>query len=77
MYGQGYMGPMGHMGYFPGMGLIFFIVFAIVIFLFVSYFKKDNTNTTKSNNALEILEERFAKGEITKEEFIDMRKTLR
>jgi putative membrane protein len=77
MFGQGYMGPMGGMGYFPGMGLIFFIVFAIVIFLFVSYFKKDNVSNTKSNNALEILEERFVNGEISKEEFLDMKKTLR
>ncbi len=77
MFGQGYMGPMGGMGYFPGMGLVFFIVFAIVIFLFVSYFRRDNINITKSNNALEILEERFVKGEISKEEFLDMKKTLR
>jgi len=77
MFGQGYMGPMGGMGYFPGMGLVFFIVFAIVIFLFVSYFRRDSVNITKSNNALEILEERFVKGEISKEEFTDMKKTLR
>jgi len=77
MFGQGYMGSMGGMGYFPGMGLVFFIVFAIVIFLFVSYFRRDSVNITKSNNALEILEERFVKGEISKEEFTDMKKTLR
>ncbi|WP_331775531.1 SHOCT domain-containing protein [Sulfurospirillum sp. 1612] len=77
MFGQGYMGYMGGMGYFPWMGLMFFIVFAIVIFLFVSYLKKDNYRETKSNNALEILEERFAKGEISKEEFLDMKKTIR
>ncbi len=77
MYGEGYMGHMGGMGYFPGMGLVFFIVFAIVIFLFVSYFRKDNSGTTKSNNALEILEERFVKGEISKEEFLDMKKAIR
>ncbi len=65
------------MGYFPGMGLVFFMVFAIVIFLFVSYFRKDNSGTIKSNNALEILEERFVKGEILKEEFLDMKKTIR
>jgi len=77
MFGQGYMGYMGGMGYFPWMGLMFFIVFAIVIFLFVSYLKKDNYRETKSNNALEILEERFAKGEISKEEFLNMKKTIR
>ena len=77
MFGQGYMGSMGGMGYFPGMGLLFFIVFAIVIFLFVNYFKRDSVGITKSNNALEILEERFVKGEISKEEFLDMKKTLR
>jgi len=77
MFGQGYMGYMGGMGYFPWMGLMFFIVFAIVIFLFISYLKKDNYRETKSNNALEILEERFAKGEISKEEFLNMKKTIR
>lgn len=77
MFGQGYMGSMGGMGYFPGMGLVFFIVFAIVIFLFVRYFRRGSVGTTKSNNALEILEERFVKGEISKEEFLDMKKTLR
>lgn len=77
MFGQGYMGPMGGIGYFPWMGLMFFIVFAIVIFLLVSYLKKDNYRETKSNNALEILEERFAKGEISKEEFLDMKKTIK
>ncbi len=79
MFGQGYgyMGQMGSMGYFSGAGLIFWIVVAIVIFLLVNYFKKDGVSIKKNNNALGILGERLVRGEISKEEFLNIKKTLK
>lgn len=77
MFAQGYMGQMGSMGYFPLMGFVFWIVFAIVIFLLVNYFRRDDTHVRRTSSALEILEERLVKGEISKEEFLDIKKTLR
>lgn len=69
-------GHMGYMGFFPGMGLFFWVIFAIVIFLVVSSFK-NNKEVSKNDDALEILRSRFAKGEITKEEYLSIKETLK
>jgi len=72
--GSGYymMGGSG-MWFFP---LIFIILFVVVIFYL---FKQNETKTsTGSSNesALDILKKRYAKGEISKDEYESMKKEL-
>ncbi len=77
-------GMMG--GHFFGIfgmliGLIFMLAFiggsVLLIVWIVKQFSTDRTSTSASrSNALGILKERFAKGEISKEEFLDMKKDL-
>lgn len=65
-----------HDGSFWGMHFIWWIVwlgFLIWIFLLPSGLP---TNRRSEKNALDILKERFAKGEISKEEYEEKRKTL-
>jgi putative membrane protein len=86
-YGPGYgMGPgmmWGYGGYGPGygfggifMGILFLIVIGVVI-----YFVVRNVNTRGgafgNESALDILKKRFARGEITKEEYDKIKDNLR
>jgi putative membrane protein len=88
-YGPGRRGPgmMGdrwdHMddwhyrGYFGGwwMWLIAIVLIGAVIYFAVKSYQKKGTGG--SSNSLEILKERYAKGEITKEEYDSMKKDLK
>lgn len=77
------LGPAGFGG--PIVMLLFgLIIIGILIYLIVAVSRNNSgklfsgtSNRDSSEKALEILEERFAKGELTKEEFESMRKTLR
>lgn len=69
------------MGYW-GMGWIGMIVQLVIIvgvvYLLISLFRKDNiVGRNHGSDAESILRERFAKGEITKEEYEHMRDVLR
>jgi putative membrane protein len=69
-----------------GGGIIGIILIAIVIWFVFQYSSKDRINNPFSNNridrqtsdgnAMEILQERYAKGEINTEEFERMKKEL-
>lgn len=70
---------MMNFGYGGGMFMMF--IFAIVIGL-VIYFIITNTKSNRyaggsSETSLDIIKERFAKGEITEEEFEKMKKALK
>ncbi len=77
-------GMMGGSGFgFFGMifGFIFMLLFIVGSILLVVWIVKQfapggTSATVSTSNALEILKERFAKGEITKEEFAEMKKEL-
>lgn len=60
------------------MGLLFLIIIIAVVFVIVFSFRNKNTLTGSSGNEtpLEILKKRYAKGEITKKEFDEMKKDL-
>lgn len=59
-------------------GWVFWILLLVVIIWVVYQFlnKNQNSANTKSENAMDILKERYAKGEITKEEYENMKKDL-
>ncbi len=74
-FGDGGYG-MGH-----GFGWIFMILFwGVIIYLIVrwtSHWSQQGTGWNSAKGAEEILKERYAKGDITKEEFEQMKKDLR
>ena len=58
-----------NMTLFHGLGM--FIFWFILIYLIFSLFKND-----EDTSAIDILKKRFAKGEITKEQFDEIKKSL-
>ena len=75
---QGFAGIGG-----PIVMLIFgLIIVGVLVYLVIAVSRKNSgnyiggSNPSSRGNAIEILEERFAKGEISKEDFESMRKTL-
>ena len=65
-----------HDGNFWGMHFIWWIIWLVILvwFFFLPYRFPYQRNT--KNRALDILQERYAKGEITKEEYEERRRTL-
>lgn len=79
MMGPGMMGGRGMMGGWSGGGFgwggLLFIALVIVGIVLIARGLLARPGTT-SDGALEILRQRLAKGEITKEQFEELRKTL-
>ena len=72
-----YWGNMADFGF--GGGIMMFVFWAAIIIFIVWVVKEiggKNHERTNSNSALEILKERYAKGEINKEEFEAKKKDL-
>ena len=67
-------------GGFLGLGWIFSILIWVLIIvgivILAKWFMKEVGSTKKEDSAVEILKERYAKGEITKEEFEQKKKEL-
>jgi putative membrane protein len=77
MYGN-YPGMMGDYGWgFGGlfMGLLTLIIVLIIIFFVYNYIRNGSINVLKET-PLEILKKRYAKGEISKEEFEKMKNDI-
>jgi len=71
-YGYGMMGSGGML-----FGLIFWIIIIVGAYLLIKYLIEQNkVSGGKEKSALEIAKERYAKGEITKEEFEEIKKGL-
>jgi len=81
-YGQqspGGWGPMMHYGFGYGgmfMWIIFLIAIGLLIYFFVQTRKTKGRTPTQNESHLDILKRRYAKGEITKEEYERMKKEL-
>ncbi len=78
MYGlyNGYGSWGNMMGWFGG-GIMVIVFWAAVIYFVVWLVRNNKTNETDSGKkALDILKERYAKGEIDKKEFEDKKKDL-
>ena len=72
-------GMMGYYGFLPMfMALIFWILITIGIVLLVKWFIDQNRiqGQTKDTSALETAQLRYAKGEITREEFEEIKNNL-
>jgi len=75
--------PMMGFGGFGGIGMLFGFIFFIlivigVIFLIIWLVRRTGCSITNKTSAhsLEILKERYAKGELTKEQYENMKKDL-
>ncbi|MCF8241557.1 MAG: SHOCT domain-containing protein [Melioribacteraceae bacterium] len=70
---------MFHDGFMGGMSfgwLFWIVVIVLVVYLIVRFANQQNTRTTSNESALDILKKRYARGEITKEEFDEMKNDL-
>ena len=78
-YGNGMMSNYGYgMGY-GGMffGLLFWIFIIVLVYLLIKNLVKQNkAHVCEGKSALDHAKERYAKGEITKEKFEEMKKNL-
>ena len=72
------MHGFGTYGWGMGFGWLFGLVVLILIIWLVIRVVIQNNNTTHSNDktALDILKERYARGEINKNEFEEMKKSI-
>ena len=59
------------------MGIIWIIILGVIAWWAWSYLKEKGDMGRPRNSALDILKERYAKGEISKEEFEEMKRNLR
>lgn len=65
-------------GYGGGMMWIFWILIIVALVWFVAFATRSNANFSRNEkSALEILKERYAKGEIDREEFEQKEKDLK
>jgi len=71
--GQGYGGMMGFGGFF---GLLFWLLLIIIAVVLVKWLFGNTNNQPQGPSALEILNQRFATGEITEEEYLRMKKRI-
>ncbi|MBE0517223.1 MAG: SHOCT domain-containing protein [Methanophagales archaeon] len=79
MWGGGFMHGMGGMmGYGGWFMPLIPLAFLVLLVLGVYYLFKELTRTepSRGERALELLKERYAKGEITREEYVKMKEEL-
>jgi len=72
------MGGYGMMGLGMGFGFLFMLLFLVaIIWLVVTLVNPAQSNEKDNSDPLTILKKRFAKGEITKKQFEEMKKEIK
>jgi len=66
----------GNMNGFWGGGMIFVWILMVILVIFLFRQSSGNSTPTSPDTALEILKKRYAKGQITHEEFEEMKAHL-
>ena len=71
------MGGYGMMGLGMGFGFVFMLIFwGLIIWIIVTLVNSAQSNKKEDSDPLTILKKRFAKGEMTKKQYEEMRKEL-
>ena len=71
------MGSYGMMGFGMGFGFLFMLLFwGAIIWLVITLISSAQSNKKDNSDSLTILKKRFAKGEITKKQFEEMKKEM-
>jgi putative membrane protein len=73
-YGRGMMGYYWFGGFI--MWIIIILVIALLVYLIIRARRPEGTDRTFQETPLDILKKRYAKGDITKEEFDEIRKNI-
>lgn len=77
LFGSFGMGSYGMMGFGMGFGFLFMLLFwVLVIWIIVTLIDASKSNKNDSPDSLTILRRRYAKGEISKKQFEEMKKEL-
>lgn len=71
------MMPWGNYGWGMGFGWLFMMLFWVLVVLGVIYIITLIGTRKKEETALDILEKRYARGEISREEFEEKKKDIR
>ncbi|MBB5335655.1 SHOCT domain-containing protein [Pectinatus brassicae] len=80
--GYGHFAGDGSWGIFAGFSMITHLAFIILLIMAIIWFYKTvfrnsiRNNSIEQNNAIDILKQRYAKGEITSEEYHRIKKDL-
>ncbi len=72
----GHMMPWGSMHYGFGGLVLWLVIAAIVVVIIVAIVGSSKTSTEAGETPLDILKKRYAKGEISKQEFEKMKKDV-
>lgn len=73
-YWSSHMWPNWYL--FPS-GIIVVVFWALIIWLIIRLINKSKSEVKEEKSPLEIVDERYAKGELTKKEFDQMKKDLK
>lgn len=73
--GHGYGGMMGFGGIFGLLFWIFLVIVAVALIKWL-FFRTIDNNKSESWSAMDILNQRFAAGEITEEEYLRIKKRI-
>ncbi|HLC93546.1 MAG TPA: SHOCT domain-containing protein [Patescibacteria group bacterium] len=75
-FGTGMMGNWGYNAFGWLSMLLIWVLLIVGIIALIQYISSSSKDQTKSNTPLEMLKERYAKGEIDKNEFEDKKRDL-